>query len=67
MEHEICFFNSTAHNNEQERQEPIDPSPQKKMKWKKREDFFARKKKKSERNRRGQGRTGEPELEGLDA
>jgi hypothetical protein len=25
------------------------------MKWKKREDFFARKKKKSERNRRGRG------------
>lgn len=29
MEHEICFFNSTAHEKHQQGQEPIDPRPQK--------------------------------------
>jgi hypothetical protein len=28
MEHEICFFNSTAHEKHQQGQEPIDPRQQ---------------------------------------
>jgi len=65
MEHEICFFNSTAQGKHQEGHEPIDP---RQRKQEKRERDFPPKNKEMKRpGDTGGARTWEAELERVDA